>query len=108
MFEEAGINVIRMGLQTTDEINENASVIAGPFHSSFGELVESSVYYDTMLKKLKGFKNDAVIYVNPSETSKAVGNKRRNIIKIKNELNINITVKGDSRLKKKEVRCDAT
>ena len=108
LFEEAGINVIRMGLQTTDEINENASVIAGPFHSSFGELVESSVYYDTMLKKLKGFKNDAVIYVNPSEISKAVGNKRRNIIKIKNELNINITVKGDSRLKKKEVRCDAT
>lgn len=108
LFEEKNIDVIRIGLQTTDEINANASVVAGPFHSSFGELVESSIYLDIMKRSLKKFdgKSNIIVYVNPKEISKAVGNKRRNIAEIKRELGIDASVKGDKNLKKKEVRCD--
>lgn len=104
MFEESGIGVIRIGLQPTDEINANASVVAGPFHSSFGELVESAVYYDIIENAVKGLSGDVTIYVNPKEVSKATGNKRKNIIRIKNNTGINIKIATDDNLKRREVR----
>ena len=103
MFEENNITVIRIGLQSTDEICENGSVVAGPVHSAFRELVESSIYFDAIKSKLGETKN-ADVYVNPSEISKATGNKRTNILKFKN-MGINIKIHGDSNLKKREVRC---
>ncbi len=105
MFEKSGIDVIRIGLQPTDEINENASVVAGPFHSSFGELVESAVYYDIIYNAVSGLSKNATVYVNPKEISKATGNKRSNIIKIKEKTGIDIKISGDNELKKREVRC---
>lgn len=104
MFENANIDIIRIGLQPTDEINENASVIAGPFHSSFGELVESAVYFDIIYNALSGLSGNATIYVNPKEISKATGNRRTNIMKIKEKTGIDIKISGDDTLKKREVR----
>lgn len=104
MFEAANIDVIRIGLQPTDEINENASVVAGPFHSAFGELVESAVYYDIIYNTVPNLSGDVTVYVNPKEISKAVGNKRANISKIKETTGINLKISGDECLKKREVR----
>lgn len=105
MFEKADITVIRIGLQPTDEINENASVVAGPFHASFGELVESAVYYDLITEQLSNISGKATVFVNPMEISKATGNKRSNIIKIKEQTGIDIKIAGDKSLAKREVRC---
>ena len=105
MFEKNNINVIRIGLQPTDEINEGASVVAGPFHSSFRELVESSCYYDIIEQKLKSMQGDTFdVYVNDKEVSKACGNHRSNIINIKKNMGIDIKIKGDKALDKREVR----
>lgn len=103
MFEKNNITVIRIGLQSTDEICENGSVVAGPIHSAFGELVESSIYFDIISNKLMGAKK-AIVYVNPKEISKAVGNRRINILKFK-EKNTDIKIIGDNNLKRREVRC---
>lgn len=105
-FEKNDITVIRVGLQSTDEISENGSVVAGPVHSSFRELVENSIYYDIISDKLKNAEcKRADVFVNPKEVSKAVGNKRSNIIKVKQEKNIDIKIRTDENLKKREVRC---
>lgn len=40
LLDNAGIPIIRMGLQTTDELME--SIVAGPFHPSFRQLVEAA------------------------------------------------------------------
>lgn len=40
-YEDHGIKVIRIGLQPTEEINDKADVIAGPFHPAIRELAES-------------------------------------------------------------------
>lgn len=102
MFEAENIKVIRLGLQSTDEISENGSVVAGPVHSSFGELVESSIYLDIMREKLPA--NSSVkMFVNPSEVSKAVGNKRKNIEAIKREKNTAVKIAADKNLEKREV-----
>jgi histone acetyltransferase (RNA polymerase elongator complex component) len=39
----AGIPVIRLGLQTTRELQEPGAVVAGPFHPAFRSLVESAL-----------------------------------------------------------------
>jgi histone acetyltransferase (RNA polymerase elongator complex component) len=41
-----GIPVIRLGLQTTRELEEPGAIVAGPFHPSFRSLVESSLFLE--------------------------------------------------------------
>lgn len=43
MFEDKNINVIRVGLQPTENIQMGKDVVAGPFHPSFRQLVESNI-----------------------------------------------------------------
>lgn len=106
-FEKNNITVIRVGLQSTDEISEGGeSVVAGPLHSAFGELVENSIYYDIIRNKLKNCTSkSAEVFVAPKEVSKAVGNKKANILKIKQTTGIDIKVRADEILQKREVRC---
>ena len=51
LFACHDIPVIRMGLQATTEIQEGSSVLAGPFHPSFGEMVYSAIYQDFLEEK---------------------------------------------------------
>ena len=91
MFEDNGIKVIRLGLMAGEEINENN--VYGPYHSSFRELTESKIYYDKIKEQIKalGYK-DVVISCKNKLTSKIIGNRRRNIVKLKNELELNSIV----------------
>ena len=53
LFVKRGIEIIRIGLQNTDEItdpsNEKSEVVAGPYHPAFRQLVESGLWYDSIL-----------------------------------------------------------
>lgn len=40
-LSEAGIKIIRVGLQPDDELCSEGNILAGPFHPSMGELVQS-------------------------------------------------------------------
>ena len=92
MFDEAQIPVIRLGLQTTDNINPDQDVVAGPYHASFGELVQSELYF----RKLKECVcADCVIAVHPTSLSAFLGNRKRNIVKFK-ELGIHVTFVQDA------------
>ncbi len=93
MFRENNIDVIRVSLVTTEEISEGAAVVAGPFHSSFRELVEGEIYFDEICKMLEKNPGIRCIEVNAAEISKAVGNKRRNILRIKELYNIDLKIK---------------
>ncbi|MCX5855402.1 MAG: radical SAM protein [Deltaproteobacteria bacterium] len=42
----AGIPVIRLGLQTTRELEEPGAVVAGPFHPAFRSLVETALFLE--------------------------------------------------------------
>lgn len=44
LFYLNAINVIRVGLQPTENIQMGKDVVAGPFHPSFRQLVESNIY----------------------------------------------------------------
>ena len=54
---DKNIDIIRVGLQNTDEISdpscEKSEVVAGPYHPAFRQLVEAGLWMMLLLKKLK-------------------------------------------------------
>lgn len=50
LYENNRIHVIRIGLQPTENINEDSDVAAGPFHPAFRQLVESRLALRRMEK----------------------------------------------------------
>ena len=43
-LEQAGVNVIRIGLMSTPSLLEDGEIMAGPWHNAFGFLVRSDMY----------------------------------------------------------------
>ena len=89
IFIEAGVEVIRIGLQQNENLSSPESYVAGPNHSSLGELVIGEVYYHRIKKKLldagvSGEENIKVI-VSRGALSKAVGQNKRNKLRLSSE-----------------------
>ncbi len=95
MCEKENIKIIRLGLHASDELEGR---IAGAYHPAFKELCESRIYYKKLLKELKGSNKKYIVYVNPKDVSKVIGQKRENINKL-NQLNFEVTVKQKDTIK---------
>jgi histone acetyltransferase (RNA polymerase elongator complex component) len=97
LYREAKIKVLRMGLQDSDTLE--SSVVAGPYHPAFGELVESRILYKRITKWLDMHLNNQkriIIRTRPRLLSKLVGQKRTNIKGIKEKYQLHdVVVKTD-------------
>ncbi|MGN1051582.1 MAG: elongator complex protein 3 [Acutalibacteraceae bacterium] len=83
IFYSNNIDVIRMGLHYSDSLKENS--VAGFYHPAFRELCENYIYYNSIMELLKNKnKGKYTILVASNSISKAIGQKRENIIKFKN------------------------
>ena len=82
MYRKNNVNVIRIGLQPTESINEGGDIIAGPFHPSFRELVEGSLLSDIILANMKEEEN-VLIHINSKDLSKLYANKKLYFNKLK-------------------------
>jgi len=78
LFEGAGIPIIRMGLNPTEELSGGA-VAAGPYHPAFGEMVMGERFYRAMLPRLPQDGRACEIIVPPRMLSIAIGQKKRNL-----------------------------
>ncbi len=88
-FEHAGIGVIRIGLQPTEELEKAGTVLAGPYHPAFRQLVESSLMLKVMRSKLAGTPYHEVTFrVHPSDLSNAIGQKRANMVALEREFRL--------------------
>ncbi len=101
-FGKKKINIIRIGLQNTDTIcnpqNKGSEVVAGPYHETFRQLVESAMYYDMVVEKIKEFNTkvkEVEIKVHPQTVNNVVGYKRQNIEKLKEFYDVDVIVKQD-------------
>ena len=102
MFGKKKIDVIRIGLQNTDTIcsptNQGSEVVAGPYHETFRQLVESSIYYDTIVSKIKKINTrvkEVTVIVNPQNVNNVVGYKKSNIQRLKEMYDVDVVVKQD-------------
>jgi histone acetyltransferase (RNA polymerase elongator complex component) len=95
MLVSRNINIIRVGLQPTEEINEDGEIVAGPFHPAFRELVEGSIYNDMLIDLApKNYVGNVEVFLNNKDISKLYTSKKRFFTDTKKQLqtlNIKIT-----------------
>ena len=86
VFETAGIPIIRLGLNPTDDLS-GGDAVAGAYHPALGELVKSRVLLDRVRQRLGkgGGGGKLVICVKPSQVSQMAGQHRCNIRTIMDE-----------------------
>ena len=92
LFYVNNINVIRVGLQATEDIQLGKGIVDGPYHPAFRELVESEMikdYLDYIVKENE-ISGELIVNSNNKNISKIVGNKRSNKIYMKQKYNINL------------------
>ena len=105
LFNKKKIKIIRIGLQNTDEItdpnNENSQVVAGPYHPAFRQLVESAMWYDAIVAKIKNFNTKVKlveIRANPEDVNNIIGHKRENVLKLKDTYEVDVIIKPDEQI----------
>ncbi len=89
IFTENNVPVIRLGLCAADNLFTEGTIVGGAYHSAFGEMVYSELYYEkireyiekkSLAENIRG--RDVTVYVPRGEVSKAAGQKRANKMRI--------------------------
>ncbi len=106
MFDNKNIDIIRIGLQNTDEIsdpqNKESEVVAGPFHPAFRQLVESAMWYDAIVNKIKKLNakvKEVEVTVNPIDVNNVIGHKKENVHKLKDTYDVDLVIKQDEKIR---------
>lgn len=106
LFNKNKINVIRIGLQNTEEISdpstEKSSVVAGPYHPAFRQLVESGMWYDAIVNKIKKVNakvKKVKIIANDININNIIGHKKENIEKLKEIYDVDVVIERDEKIK---------
>lgn len=76
IFDQAGIPIIRMGLQPTKDLASN--LVAGPHHPAFGELVKSRLFFKQARKLLMQSKGDGKRRISVSATDESIFRGQKN------------------------------
>lgn len=97
-FNDAGINVIRLGLHSI----EQGSYVAGPWHPAFSELCFSEIMLQNAQNLLRE-KGEYILYVSPSFVSKMIGQHKQNLVYLK-KLGFDCTVKSYTSLGEYEIK----
>lgn len=95
-FRENGIDVIRVGLHSSEELEAEGTVVAGPYHQAFGELVESLIYREKIENEIlrRNLRSCQFEYAcKKSDVSKAVGHKKMNTEYFEKKYNVRLKVK---------------
>ena len=106
LFNRNKINVIRIGLQNTEEITDpnskESSVIAGPYHPAFRQLVEASMWYDSIVDKIKKINakvKKVKIIANELDINNIIGHKKDNIVKLKDTYDVDVIIERNDKVK---------
>ena len=115
IFADKKIDIIRIGLQNTDEIsdpqNEKSEVVAGPYHPAFRQLVESGMWYDAIVGKIKKLNvkvKKVQVTVNPIDANNVIGHKKENVQKLKDTYDVDLILKQDKNIKQGKSKIDIT
>ncbi len=92
IFDRADIPVIRVGLCATENLASEKEVYGGANHPAVGELSMNELYFNRIceaLDKTEKTGENLIIYVAFGAVSRAVGQKKRNILRLCEKYDIN-------------------
>ncbi|AJE03688.1 elongator complex protein 3 [Geobacter pickeringii] len=89
---EAGVPVIRIGLQPTEELEAPGTILAGPWHSAFRQLVEGELWCELLLRLTDGIPPGSGVRLicAPTRVSDVVGQRRRNLERLATERGVRV------------------
>ncbi len=114
IFSRKDIAVIRMGLQPTEDLSSGTTVLAGPYHPAFGQLVLSEIFYHRTVALLSGRSEsnpDApetlTIRVPPGDGSVIRGQRNTNLTRLKRTFGFQtVRIIEDDCLAQGQIVCD--
>ena len=104
VFLKNNVSIIRIGLHASENLVSEETYFAGPNHSALGELVYGEIYYDMLDDALadicRDIKGEKILVSVPcGATSKAIGQKKKNIIRLKDKYGfLSLKIKEDGSL----------
>lgn len=103
---KADIPVIRMGLQASEDLSKEGSVLAGPYHDAFRSLVETELYKRMIKRDLENglVGNRQYVRVNSKHVSFFSGHKKSNLEWLKSMGIQILKIEGDSKVTPYEIK----
>ena len=97
-------NIKQISIVKQNELNESeeTEIIAGPYHKEFGQLVTDSIWYDSIVDKIKKFNvkvKKVKIEVNPKELPNIIGYEEENAKRLKEFYDVEIKAEGNPDIK---------
>ncbi len=93
VFETHGVECLRIGLCESENLHSEKTYFAGPNHPSLGELVYGEIYYRAICSEIQKLglsgARQLQITVPKGDISKAIGQKKKNILRIQEKYYIN-------------------
>lgn len=115
LFTAKKIEVTEIGNQITDimevSTDKENEVIEGPFHLAFRQLVESSLWYEAIVEKIKKLNVKVLqveVIVNSIDVNNVIGYKNENIIKLKETYDVDLIVTPDDNIKQGKSKINIT
>ena len=111
IFRDSKVDVIRIGLCSSENLNDDEKYYAGPNHPALGEMVENAVYYNKIASSLTKTPLNAstVLKVRVANgcLSKAIGQKKSNIYKLIQNFGFrDVKIKEDEKLSGYELKIE--
>jgi histone acetyltransferase (RNA polymerase elongator complex component) len=106
----ASVPVIRIGLQATDELRHDGTIVAGPYHPAFRQLVEGELYFDLLLLLTRGTPDMTPVRLScaPAKVSEVAGQRRTNLRRLFMKYGVKVAaIEGDPHLLPEELRVAA-
>ena len=101
-FNRKKIKQISIVKQNELNESEETEIIAGPYHKEFGQLVTDSIWYDSIVDKIKKFNvkvKKVKIEVNPKELPNITGYEKENAKRLKEFYDVEIKAEGNPDVK---------
>ena len=115
VFNQKNIEINAIGFEPLDNANKqdifSENVISGPFHPAFRQLVESNLWYDAIVNKIKMLNAKVMeveITVNPNDFNNVVGYKMENIEKLKDIYDVDLIVTKSKEIKQGKSKIEIT
>ena len=100
LLESAGVQILRVGLHPSSDLNGGA-LLAGPYHHSFKELLLSHIWHGIFQREITGHCKALHIEVAPSQLNFAIGHAAENRKFLQKNAK-NVTFTGNSLLSRYE------
>lgn len=89
----AGVPVIRIGLQPTEELERPGTILAGPWHPAFRQLVEGELFYGLLERLAAGIPagSDLEVACSTRRLSDVAGQRRHNLVRLRERSGLAVT-----------------